>query len=260
MTKNWRIGAGLAGIGLGVALSVTAVWVAKLRNSPTQKPRMGPVVESVYGLGSVIAPRTYQLKSGVTLSLKKLFVKEGDRVKVGAPLARFDERIDTAAPFSGIITSIPFKEGEIIFPQSAVATLVSLEGLYLEVSLEQQAVLRVRKGQSAVVIFESLRGTSFSGKVASVFPRGNEFLVRIDLEKFPDGALPGMTADTAIEIGRQENALSVPVRAVSDGKVTVLRDGRRKKIPVKLGVVDGEWAEVLAGDLRVEDDLVIRSP
>jgi macrolide-specific efflux system membrane fusion protein len=225
----------------------------------TAKPKIGPVLEAVYGLGTVVAPHTYQLKTGVNLVLKKIFFKEGDRVPRGARLVQFDESSETRAPFNGIVTSLPFKEGENIFPQIPVVTLVSLEDLYMEVSLEQQAVLRVRRGQAARVTFESLQSQRFDGKVTSVFPKDNQFIVRIDLDQFPQGALPGMTADTAIEIGRRENALSVPVRAIADGKVTVLRTGHRKKIPVQIGIVDGQWAEVVSGDIKPEDELLLRS-
>ena len=249
---------GVALIALAVGVTVALDW--NTRGAELSKPRQGPVVEAVYGLGTVVAPHTFQLKTGVNQVLRKVFFKEGDEVKAGAALVKFDQSADTRAPFDGIVTSLPFKEGEVIFPQLPVVTLVNLKGLYLEVSLEQQAALRVRGGQSAIVTFESLQSQRFSGKVTSVFPKDNQFIVRIDLERFPPGALPGMTADTAIEIGRKENAMTVPVRSIFEGKVTVVRGGHKRKIPVQLGVVDGQWAEIVGGDLKADDDLVVRKP
>ena len=221
-------------------------------------PRRGPVIEAVYGLGTVVAPRTFQLKTGVNLVLRKVFVKEGDNISAGTPLVQFDEPVSTRAPFDGIVTSVPFREGEVIFPQVPVVTLVNLSNLYLEVSLEQQAALRVRKSQAAVVTFESLRSQRFNGRVTSVYPKDNQFIVRIDLDKFPEGALPGMTADTAIEIARRENVLTVPLLSISDGKTTRVRDGHRAKTPVQIGIIDGQWAEIISGDVQEADEVILR--
>jgi multidrug efflux pump subunit AcrA (membrane-fusion protein) len=246
----WIASALVVSIGVGVyryrATSLDAV-----------PPREGPLVESVYGLGTVIAPRTFQAKTAVSLAIRSLPVAEGQEVPAGSPLVRFDEGIVIRAPFAGTVTNIPFKEGELIFPNAPVVTVVKLEELYLEISLEQQSVLRVKRGQEARVTFESLRNERFHGQVTSIYPRENQFIVRIDLEKFPDGVLPGMTADVAIEVARRESALSIPVRAVSGGRVTVLREGHRRKIEVRLGVSDGEWVEILPGELQSGDQIVL---
>lgn len=67
-----------------------------------------------------------------------------------------------------------------------------------------------------------------------------------------------MTADVAIEIGRKEKALLIPLLGVTDGRVKIIRDGKRKTIKLKVGGVDGNWAEVLEGDLKVSDQVIIR--
>ena len=128
-----------------------------------------------------------------------------------------------------------------------------------EVALEQQAVIRVRPGQKARVSFESIRNEKFVASVESVYPRDNAFIVKMKLDRVITGILPGMTADVAIEVGRKDDALLVPVRALSAGKVTLVRDGRRTKVDVKLGVVDKDWAEVSSGEVREGDLLLVRS-
>lgn len=229
-----------------------------LNRSDSLIPRMGPVIEAVYGLGMVIAPRTYQVKSAVSQSIQEIYVKEGDAVKIGSPLMKFDNSGVNRAPFQGTITSIPFKRGEILFPGTAALTLVNLEDLFLEVSLEQQSALRVRREQKVWVSFEAIRGERIEGRVESIFPREAQFIVRIHLSKFPSGILPGMTADVAIEIGRKENILTIPLRSISSGYVTLRRQGKKIKEPIQVGVVDGEWAEVISGNIRSDDEILIR--
>lgn len=220
--------------------------------------RRGPIVEAVYGLGTVASARTYQLRLGITTSLREAFVREGDRIEKGVPLVRLDEGLVQKAPFRGTVTSVAYKAGETVFPQSPVLMMMDLENLYVVVALEQQGALRVRKEQKALLSFESLRGRRVEGKVRTVFPSDGQFIVHIETaEPLPAGILPGMTADVAIEVGKRDDAILIPLAAVSAGKVLVERDGKRVKTDVRLGNIDGQWAEVVSEGLREGDTLLI---
>jgi multidrug resistance efflux pump len=239
-------------------LFVAAIAYGRVWSEETHSPKMGRVVEGIYGLGTVNADQVYTVKTGVSLQLQELLVKEGDQVRAGQTLARFDESV-VRAPFAGTVTHVAFKAGEIVPPQAPVIKITNLNHLFLEVNLEQQSVLRVAPGKGVAISFESLRDKSFGGTVKNIYPREQQFIVRIELEQWPRGVLPGMTADVAIEATAKEDALLIPVKAVDEGKVTLLRDGERTKADVTLGTVSGEWAEVVAGDIRPSDELVLQS-
>jgi hypothetical protein len=66
-------------------------------------------VESVYGIGMVTATRSFQLKLGVTSTIRRLFVREGDQVRRGQQLADLDG-VPFSAPFDGTITLLPFTD------------------------------------------------------------------------------------------------------------------------------------------------------
>jgi membrane fusion protein, macrolide-specific efflux system len=248
----------LVGIVLLTATVAIGAFLWLRKSQDTVAPRVGPVVEAVYGLGTVVAPQTYQVKTAVNQLVTEVFVKEGDRVKAGDALISFDESGIKRAPFAGTVTAIPPKRGEILFPSMPGLTLVNLNELYLEVSLEQQTIMRVKEGQMAYVSFENLRGEKLEGKVLSVFPRETQFIVKISLDSFPAGILPGMTADAAIEVGRKENVLSVPLLAVANGKITLRRQGKIRKESIALGIVDGEWGEVVSGNILPDDQVMVR--
>jgi membrane fusion protein, macrolide-specific efflux system len=249
----------IAAVGLALLLLTLAfIFNDRIVSGSRIQPRIGPIVEAVYGLGTVIAPQTYQVKTAVNQSIKEIFVSEGDEVKSGTRLIQFDDSGLVRAPFAGTITSVLLKKGELLFPSTPAIELVNLGSLYIEVSLEQQTVLRVKKDQEVAISFESIRGDKIKGRVQSVFPRDSQFIVRIGLPEFPKGILPGMTADAAIEIGRKEQALSIPVRSISGGKVTLIRDGKKLKETIKLGVVDGQWAEVVSSNILPTDEIIVR--
>lgn len=240
-----------------VGLALFFQWRAR-QIGDTISPIRGPIVEAVYGLGTVTATKTFDLKFGVITNIEELYVTEGQKVEKGDKLLRILEGGVQRAPFAGTITALPFKVQETIFPQTTVLSLVDLSDLYVLVSLEQHSVLRVKPGQEARLSFENIRGDKVLGKVESVYPSNGQFYVRVNADHFPAGVLPGMTVDVAIEVSRRSDALLVPVAAVRSGKVIVLDGVRRKKVDIKIGSIDGEWAEVVSGPLTTDDKLVLR--
>lgn len=220
-------------------------------------PKIGPMVESVYGIGTVTARHTYDLKLGVMDTLKKLCVDEGAEVKKGAALVAFEDNHLIHAPFGGVVTSLPYKEGETIFPQMTVLTVTDLKNPYVVVSLEQSGAIPVRRNQKALLSFESLRGQKLEGNVSAIYPKEGEFFVNIEVPGLPDGILVGMTCDVAIQVASKESVLQVPIVAVDKGTVTVLKGGIPNKVPVKLGATDGAWAEVTDNSVHPGDTLLL---
>ena len=82
--------------------------------------------------------------------------------------------------------------------------------------------------------------------------------MRIDLPKWPGGVLPGMTADVGILVGHKSNVLLVPLAAIVGGQVSRIRNGKKERVPIKLGVIDGEWGEVISNNIAEDDELLIR--
>jgi membrane fusion protein, macrolide-specific efflux system len=242
---------------LTVLLVVGFLIFWRYNSNENLKPKVGNVVESIYGLGTVTADQVYQLRAGIILEVRKLFVKEGDLVKPNDPVVKFDDNVMRSKIF-GTITSVAFKEGELVPPQVPIVTITNLEHLHLEVSLEQQSVLRIKREQKVLISFETLRSEKYEGLVKSVYPRDSQFIVRIELENWPRGVLPGMTADVAIIVGEKKNILLIPIRSIVAGKVTRLRSNKKELVPVQLGVIDGEWGEVTSENISIDDELITR--
>jgi macrolide-specific efflux system membrane fusion protein len=239
-------------IGLLIGISV------KNNNVEYVSPKIGDITESIYGLGKVKTDQIYEVKIAVIKTLEKLHVHEGDFVEKGQPMVEMEDNLIFKAPFSGTVTYIAFHEKQSIFPQQTVLRLEDLSKKYIEVSLEQQGALRVNKGQAVRILFESIRGEQLSGIVSSIFSRQEEFLAHIAVDGLGDNVLPGMTADIAIEVGTRSNAMLVPLSAVSNGRIKVLRNDRKKTLSITVGGVDGVWAEVTKGDLKKDDQIIIK--
>lgn len=242
----------------GLGLLILILLVLRSWSSPVKiHPKIGDMVEAVYGIGTVTARHTFDLKLGVSDTLEKLYVQEGDAVLKGAPLVALADLPAVRAPFAGVVTSLPFKEGETLFPQIPVLTLTDVKNPYIVVSLEQEGALRVRQNQSAIISFETLRSDRLNGTVSAVYPKDGQFLVNIEVPQMPEGALVGMTTDVAIQVETRKQVLQIPVAALDQGEVKLIRNGNTLKVPVKLGAGDGTWAEVTDGSIQPADLILL---
>ncbi|MBF0511356.1 MAG: efflux RND transporter periplasmic adaptor subunit [Candidatus Omnitrophica bacterium] len=260
--KKWPILHNKIFLGFIVILVLFLVMTVfkKSKIHETFEVKKGDILESVYGIGTVKANKSYQIKSGVTATISKILVKEGDKVKAADKLLVLDDNTVFTAPFDGVVTSLPYKAGETVFAQTGILNLVDLNDRYLLVSLEQRGALKVKVGQEAFLSFDGLRDRSFKGVVDAVYSNDADFLVRIDAAKLPLEILPGMTADVAITISIHHNSIVVPITSLNDNKVNLVDGtGQRKTVDVQLGLVDSEMAEIVSHNIHVGDKLLIRS-
>lgn len=221
----------------------------------------GTIVDAVYGIGTVTASQRLSVNPLAGSTVGRNFVREGDKVKKGKPLFVTIDGVVVNAPFDGVANFVPYRNGENVYTTTPmmIFTDESESGLYIVVSMEQQGALRVHEGQIAKLSFDSMREKTFEGKVAAVYSYSNNFLARIDSVNLPDSVLPDMTCDVAIVIAVHDNALLIPVVAFDNGRVWVKRGmALPHAVPVKLGVIDGAMAEVIDGDVRPGDRVMIR--
>lgn len=221
------------------------------------KPSQGPLIDAVYGLGTVTADKIFNLKLGITSTVKKLYVYEGDEVEKGARLVQLADLPLVRAPFAGVITALELHKGETIFPQSNVLTLKDLKQRYILVSLEQQAAIRVRKGQTVKVSFDSAPQKVYAGQVISVYPNKEEFYVKISVADLPESILPEMTADVAIEIGHKTNALLIPIAAIHNHTITIKRGNQQQQLKITTGLTVGKLIEITSDNLRADDHILV---
>lgn len=222
-------------------------------------PKMGSIIEAIYGLGKVKTHHQYDVKVNIVSHIEKIYVKEGQMVKKKDPLVLLEGGLLFKTPYDGTVTNVAFNEYDIVTPQVSLITVQDMSDKYIEVSLDQEGVLRVKKGQKAIILFEGLRAEKYYSQVNAVFPKHDEFLAHLELNQPIDSVLPGMTADISIIVSEDKNSLLVPVAGISNGHVLVRRaNGKKEKVPIKIGGVDGEWAQVLEGDVSEEDEVIIR--
>jgi HlyD family secretion protein len=174
------------------------------------------------------------------------------------------------APFSGTITSVQVKPGAEVSAGTPAFGLADLSRMLVDVQVSEVDIDQIRLGQQATVTFDAILGKEYHGVVSEVDLVGApdqgvvSFKVTIELTDSDDSVRQGLTAAVNVVTNRLENVLVVPNRAVRvvNGRrvVYVLRDGMPVQVEVELGVSSDLDSQVLSGDLKAGDPIILNPP
>ena len=129
--------------------------------------------------------------------------------------ARFRER-QVVAPSAAIVEVLDVRPGDLIAPNTPVATLLEKDQTYVRIYIPETAFGRIKLGQKAEVRVDSFPKTVFDGEVeqinqqAEFLPRNVQtqdervhqvFGVKIRINDPASHVLPGMAADVTLKSG-----------------------------------------------------------
>ena len=171
--------------------------------------------------------------------------------------ARLDEHFITA-PVAGTIlrSENQLKIGDMAQPGQVLFMVGDATALQIDAEVDEEDILKVADGQEALIRADAFDQQVLRGTVSGITPHGDPiartYRVYIAL---PDDTplVSGMTTEINIVVRREENALLVPLSAITGGAVWVVEDGRTQLRPVTLG--GNMEAEILTG--LSEDDIIV---
>ncbi len=224
------------------------------RDNPT-RVISGEIEELAFALGTVQARQQFRYRAAVPGQVVRLYVEEGDIVSRNQALVELDSIPVIRSTIHGVVSQLPYSEGELVNPQTSVVVVTGVEGRYLLLGMEEQSVIRVHAGQSAKVRFSALGDESRTGTVHKIYPAQGQFFVHVEVSDLPATILPGMTADVAITVGHRKDALLVPRGSIKDGKLPLLRNGRREWVNAKKGLESETLVEVTGDSIHAGDEI-----
>jgi cobalt-zinc-cadmium efflux system membrane fusion protein len=204
--------------------------------------------------------------AGIVTEVRK---RIGDRVKSGETLAVI-ESSQSLSPYSlktlldGVIIEKHVTRGEAVTPESQAFVVADLETVWIDLSVYQRDLTRIRAGQPARV----LAGHGLpeaQGVVSYVTPvvdeRTRTATARIVLDN-PEGFWrPGMFATAEVSVERSEVEIAVPASSLQsrgdETLVFVRSDAGFRPRRVTIGRRDSRWVEIREG-LAPGEEIVVQ--
>ncbi|MEJ5264391.1 MAG: efflux RND transporter periplasmic adaptor subunit [Bacteroidales bacterium] len=219
-----------------------------------------------------------------------------------ASLAEAEENLrktSVYAPIDGTVTKLNVKRGERVVGTEMMAgtellQVADLSKMQVVVSINENDIIRVKKGDTAIVEVDAYMGTKLAGVVTDIAHSASvsgqladqvtTFEVKIEL--FPESykslttpvnpypLRPGMTANVDIHTQVSYNAIAVPLAALTMRSATkdslkpsqssdmmqevvfVVKGNRARMVPVVTGIQDENFIEVKSG-VQLGDKVVV---
>jgi HlyD family secretion protein len=149
-------------------------------------------------------------------------------------------RTIAVAPFDGLVTNEPVREGETVVEGiqnaqgSTLMTLADVSVITAEVKVDETDIVSVALGQTADVSVDALPGKVFKGHVTEVGDQAllrstgvatsqtvsgteeaKDFKVVVTLDQTSDELRPGLSSTAKITTARKENAVTIPIQALT---------------------------------------------
>jgi len=149
-------------------------------------------------------------------------------------------RTIAVAPFDGIVTNEPVRQGEMVVQGiqntegSTLMTLADMSVITAEVKVDETDIVNVADGQEADVTVDALPGRIFKGHVTEVgdqallrstgvatsqstsgVEEAKDFKVVVTLDHPSDELRPGLSCTAAITTASKNNALAIPIQALT---------------------------------------------
>ena len=144
------------------------------------------------------------------------------------------------APFDGLVTNVPVREGETVVvgiqnaEGSTLMTLADMSVITAEVKVDETDIVNVALGQTADVTVDALPGKVFKGHVTEVGDQAllrttgvatsqsttgteeaKDFKVVVTLDNPSDELRPGLSTTAKITTAHKDGVLSLPIQALT---------------------------------------------
>lgn len=160
-----------------------------------------------------------------------------------ASLARVSDQLSKTtyvAPFDGVVTNLPVREGETVVvgiqnsPGSTLMTIADMSIITAEVKVDETDIVHIKLGQPAEVTIDAVPNKTFKGTVTEIgnnavirstgvstsqttsgSQEAKDFKVVVTLNEPPANLRPGLSTTAKITTDSRDNALVIPIQALT---------------------------------------------
>lgn len=176
------------------------------------------------------------------------------------------------APISGYVSEISTQKGEtVVAGLSAVnlITIIDTSKLEMWIYVDETDIGRTKPGMKVEYWVDAYKNLRFKGRIKTIYPQPQVMnnivyypaIVKIDPE-YATYLKPEMTTRVRIIVEEKENVILCPNESIrfEEGRyvVYVKKNGDVEKRPVKIGIRDENYTEIISG--LAEGETILLSP
>ena len=166
------------------------------------------------------------------------------------------------APIDGVVAQRMVKAGNLVALNAPAFRVVDTSRLEAVLNVPEREVATLKAGMPLRMVVDAIPGTVFEGRVDRTSPvvDAGSGTFRV-VAAFEGGSVlrPGMFGRIEVVYDQRKDALTMPRIALLENEgepaVFVVREKKAVRVPVQLGYINGEFAEVRGG-LNEGDDVV----
>lgn len=189
------------------------------------------------------AAQLNQAKAKLAQAKANLDSAQGHIGQNAASLRHADDvlsKTEYRAPFDGVVTNLPVREGETVVPGiqnspgSTLMTVADTSVITAEVKVDESDIVNVQVGQPAEITIDAMPKTKFKGTVTEIGgnavlrstgvstaqttssgQEAKDFKVVIALQDPPSNLHPGLSATARITTAKKSDVLAIPIQALT---------------------------------------------
>ena len=205
----------------------------------------------------VAAAQLAQAEARITQSRAQRDSSVGRISQAKAMLTRSSDQLSKTvyvAPFDGIITNLPVREGESVVvgiqnaPGSTLMTIADMSVITAEVRVDETDIVNVKLDQPAEVTIDAIPNQTFKGRVTEIGDQAiirssgvatsqtttgsteaKDFKVVVTLDNPPQNLRPGLSTTAKVTTASKASALAIPIQALTIRTPADLADPKDKK-------------------------------
>lgn len=186
------------------------------------------------------------------------------------------------SPVDGVVVSRNVDVGQTVAASFQTPTLFNiaqdLTKMQIDTNVDEADIGKVRVGQDVEFTVDAYPEITFKGRVSQVrnAPITIQNVVTYDVVVKVDNPelklRPGMTANVSIIVSIKKDVLKIPNAALrfkpaekltmaplKGPGVWILKEGKPKHMPISTGISDGNYTELVSGEIREGQEVVVES-
>jgi len=169
------------------------------------------------------------------------------------------------SPFDGIVGIRGVSLGDYVKDGTDLVNVEDVRILKVDFRLPERSLSQVKAGQEVEVVADALPNERWQGQIEAINPRvdanGRSLELRGRLDNASGKLRPGMFVRVRVIVGERTGLLVPEEAIVPQGDafyVYTVVEGAAKRVPVKIGIRQGAYVEILEG-LSAGDQVVTKA-